>query len=88
LIDSLSISASKKQGRSGRNPDAGCVVWVGLSTGLTVPAGASALCGFTLWTPGGLPFDVFVDDLVAREALLFTDGFESGDTSAWSGVIP
>ena len=63
-------------------------VWVGLSTGLTVPAGASTLCGITLWTPGGLAFEVLVDDLVAREALLFTDGFESGDTSAWSGVIP
>jgi len=63
-------------------------VWVGLGTNLTVLDGASILCGLALQTPGGLPFEAFVDDLVARESLLFADGFESGDTSVWSGTIP
>ena len=53
-----------------------------------MPAGASVVCGVALQTPSVAPFEAFLDNLVARESLLIADGFESGDTSAWSSTIP
>jgi hypothetical protein len=60
---------------------------------IAVPAGAlSALCDFTLEPAGSDPsFDAFLDGLrlVGPEPLpIFADGFESGDTTAWSSTVP
>ncbi len=59
--------------------------------GATSPVGSvSALCSSTLLAPfGGPAFDAFLDQmLVADEAEIFSDNFESGDTTAWSGQVP
>ena len=61
-------------------------VWSVFQLGATSPVGSlSALCSSTLLAPfGGPAFDAFFDQLrVADEAEIFSDGFESGDTSAW-----
>ncbi|MEO1367344.1 MAG: hypothetical protein AAFX50_09220, partial [Acidobacteriota bacterium] len=51
-------------------------------------AGAeSALCGLDLELTAGAGFEAFVDRLEATSRL-FLDGFESGDTSAWSRTVP
>ncbi len=63
-------------------------VWVGLETDLNVPTGAGVFCGVALQTPGGLPFEAFLDDLRARDTFVFADGFESGDTLGWSSSVP
>lgn len=63
-------------------------VWRSLDVDLTVPAGASISCGVAFETPGGLPFEAFLDHLVAQESPLFADGFEAGDTSGWSNSVP
>ena len=56
----------------------------------TVPsASVSALCSFDLRTDTGESFNAYLDD-VRNDCsdTLFTDGFESGDTSAWSTTNP
>jgi hypothetical protein len=51
----------------------------------------SGVCQLTLRNPAGLPYSANADDL-SMDALftmiLFQDGFESGDTSAWSVTVP
>ncbi len=63
--------------------------FIPLETDFTSPASTrSALCtiGFD---PAATGVDGFVDSLVLPGTpLIFADGFESGDTSAWSVVVP
>lgn len=49
----------------------------------------SALCSFDLHTPAGDDFEANLDSLsfIGRQEI-FTDGFESGNTSAWSLTTP
>ncbi len=65
-------------------------VWVGLLDSFDPPpAAGSALCTFEILALAGESFDAFLDDVVVRPStLIFFDGFESGDTSAWSGSVP
>ena len=63
-------------------------VWDSFEALVAVPTGASVMCGVALQTPGGLPFEAFLDDLRAQDSPLFADGFESGDTSSWSSSRP
>ena len=64
--------------------------FLALADGFTAPAGAtSGTCGVDAEAPLGGAFDVFVDDLVlGADVEIFADGFESGDTTAWSAVAP
>jgi len=60
--------------------------FVAVGAGLIAPAGAaSALCAFTWNAPAGVTFDGWLDALSATGPI-FVDGFESGDTSAWSST--
>ncbi|MEM8961676.1 MAG: cadherin repeat domain-containing protein [Acidobacteriota bacterium] len=65
--------------------------WTDLELRLTDPAGvpASALCGVEIGPddPGQPAFDAFIDGLTLLGPL-FADGFESGDTSAWTTTVP
>ncbi|MEX1312185.1 MAG: hypothetical protein AB1Z65_17330, partial [Candidatus Sulfomarinibacteraceae bacterium] len=65
-------------------------VWVPYLSVPTVPAGASsALCGFRIATPSGQDFTAWLDDLfLDNGSTIFTDGFESGNTSAWTATAP
>jgi hypothetical protein len=49
--------------------------------------GSSARCRFGVVTSLGEDFTVWIDQLIVT-AQLFADGFESGDTSAWSLATP
>ncbi len=52
-------------------------------------AAASALCSFDIRTATGENFDLFLDQAILTcTQPIFSDGFESGDTSAWSSVVP
>jgi hypothetical protein len=57
---------------------------------LMIPHGVtSARCGFTFATPSGDDFTAWLDGLtLINQGPLFADGFESGDTSAWSTTEP
>ncbi|MCP4661284.1 MAG: DUF11 domain-containing protein, partial [bacterium] len=63
--------------------------WLDVSTTLGTPAGtrsASCAVGSVLHEPGDV-VTVFVDNVILiRETGIFADGFESGDTSAWSST--
>ena len=50
----------------------------------------SVLCSLAVRTAAGDDFFAYVDDamLSCSDQLLFTDGFESGDTTAWSSTQP
>ncbi|MEM1180961.1 MAG: DUF11 domain-containing protein [Acidobacteriota bacterium] len=64
--------------------------WLSFGTEFTTPAGAvSALCDFSAEGLGtDLAFDLYRDALFfGPNALIFTDGFESGDVSAWSSTV-
>ncbi|MDH3403864.1 MAG: DUF11 domain-containing protein [Acidobacteriota bacterium] len=67
-------------------------VWVPFAGGVVVPAAAaSTLCQATLRNAAGVPYEAFLDDLsldLLQSPLIFEDGFESGDTSAWSNTVP
>jgi len=52
------------------------------------PGTVSGLCGFAASLGIGADLDANVDDLFLGEATIFEDGFESGDTSAWSVTVP
>jgi len=53
------------------------------------PGAASGRCGLSFENPLGLPFTAYLDQLyLKRPAAIFADGFESGDTSAWSVTVP
>ena len=64
--------------------------WESVASTFTAPPGtASAFCGFELTTPGGEAFTAALDDLrLAEGDAIFTDGFESGDTTAWTLAVP
>lgn len=64
--------------------------WVELSHTVAVPAGsASARCKAELTDVIGSGFDAQVDQIrLLRDAEIFGDGFESGDTSAWAAQVP
>ena len=65
--------------------------WTPFTGEFTPPVGTvSALCSFETETLTASPmFDLFLDALFAGlSAEVFTDGFESGDTTAWSAVVP
>lgn len=49
---------------------------------------ASALCSVSVRIRPGRQSEVLVDDLVLQEMPIFSDGFESGDTSTWSSTAP
>ncbi len=64
--------------------------WLDLAVEFEAPAGAgSALVSFTVEGGDATAFDVFYDVLFFGDSgLLFADGFESGDVSAWSSSMP
>lgn len=63
--------------------------WVPLAGALSIPdMAASALCAFQFDSATGEVFDARLDDTVLDTSGIFTDGFESGDTSAWSSTEP
>jgi hypothetical protein len=51
-----------------------------------VPGARSAVCRFELLSPGAETFDAYLDGLFLRIPSIFSDGFESGDTTAWSSA--
>ena len=63
--------------------------WQLLEHPTTSPSDAvSALCSIDLLTATGEDFNVFFDAMsLSCLNLLFEDGFESGDTSAWSDTV-
>ena len=68
--------------------------WEVIAGEVVAPVGAlSALCDFTVQPAGTDPnFDLYLDALSLRTEglsdIIFIDGFESGDTSAWSSTQP
>lgn len=66
--------------------------WVGFESEIvSPPAASSALCQATLRSVAAAPFEAHLDSLYLRalvSTLIFQDGFESGDTSAWSATVP
>jgi len=60
-------------------------VWLTLTTHVTPPPTAvSGRCRFRLEAPSTADFDAFLDQAVLTGPdLIFADGFETGDTSAW-----
>ncbi len=63
--------------------------WLSVGGQFTAPvSAASALCIFQYTSSTGQAFDAFLDDTVLGGSLIFADGFESGDTSAWSASVP
>ena len=68
------------------------LVWTPFANELVVLDGInSGFCQLTLRNTGGQEYSANADDL-SMDALftmiLFKDGFESGDTSAWSTTVP
>ncbi|MCG8456255.1 MAG: hypothetical protein MI919_08230 [Holophagales bacterium] len=66
-------------------------VWQPLEASLALPPGVrSGLCAFTLepMLPTLPTFDLGLDALFIGDSLIFRDGFESGNTSAWTQSIP
>jgi uncharacterized repeat protein (TIGR01451 family) len=62
--------------------------FVAVGAELTAPAGTgSGLCAATWQFPAGSIADTWLDALSLRSKI-FADGFESGDTSAWSVTVP
>ncbi len=63
-----------------------------VSTGITVPAGASSgLCAFAIESldGGDASLELALDRVfMGAEFTIFTDGFETGDTTKWSAVLP
>jgi hypothetical protein len=67
----------------------GTVDWQPLGLAATVPGGgASTRCTLMVQAVAGVTFEAWLDQAVLTgPALLFADGFESGDTSAWSAAV-
>jgi hypothetical protein len=63
--------------------------WQSLTLGATAPAGSvSALCSLLLDAAAGVAFDGYLDRaILTGPGLIFADGFESGDVSAWSSAV-
>jgi uncharacterized repeat protein (TIGR01451 family) len=64
--------------------------WLTIGAQLARPVGAvAARCDFSFETPTAESFDGWLDATrFAGTGGLFSDGFESGDTSAWSATVP
>jgi uncharacterized repeat protein (TIGR01451 family) len=64
--------------------------WLTVGAQLARPVGAvAARCDFSFETPTAESFDGWLDATrFAGTGGLFSDGFESGDTSAWSAAVP
>jgi uncharacterized repeat protein (TIGR01451 family) len=69
--------------------------WLAYLSSLLSPAGvASASCELAIVPASGSQSDVLMDGLffgaeeLSPGELIFTDGFESGDVSAWSATVP
>jgi hypothetical protein len=60
-----------------------------MSETITPPAGAlSARCKLRFETPTAAAFDAWLDRVILTgPELIFADGFESGDFSAWSSCV-
>jgi uncharacterized repeat protein (TIGR01451 family) len=67
-------------------------VWVPFVGGVLVPETiGSTLCQATLHNGAGAAYEAFLDDLsldLLQSPIIFEDGFESGDTTAWSNTVP
>ena len=62
--------------------------WDNVSAETTSPStAASALCGIEAIGNTGADIAFYLDDL-RTQGPIFADGFESGDTSAWSRTVP
>ena len=64
--------------------------WIPLSLAFISPAGSSSeLCSVDLITPTAESFDARLDQVeVNGDTGIFSDGFETGDLSAWSATVP
>jgi len=64
--------------------------WIPIAAQLSRPAGAlAARCDFKFETPTAASFDAYLDATRLRAAgALFSDGFETGNSSAWSATVP
>jgi uncharacterized repeat protein (TIGR01451 family) len=63
--------------------------WLPLALTVPTPPGAvSARCRLRIANPQMEPLDGFLDELGFGGNVIFVDGFESGDTSAWSVTVP
>lgn len=67
-------------------------IWVPFGNQILVPlAASSTLCQATIRTTKATPFEALLDDLsldIVSSPVIFQDGFESGDTSAWPVTVP
>ncbi|NJL29245.1 MAG: hypothetical protein HC897_15875, partial [Thermoanaerobaculia bacterium] len=62
-------------------------VWVQLGFVFQTPAGTvSGMCGVAVQPGVSIGFDAFLDDVFLGNGDIFADGFESGDTAAWSAT--
>lgn len=62
--------------------------WIAIQEQLVSPAGsASMLCSVDLLTAGGAGFEARLDQLRLSDGVIFADGFEGGDTAAWSASV-
>jgi hypothetical protein len=63
--------------------------WLPIGLAVTErPGRQSVLCSFKVDVPGGDDFTLRLDSAVLEAAaLIFADGFESGDTSTWSATV-
>ncbi len=63
-------------------------LWEPMQGILAAPAEADSLrCTYDIRSPSGAPFEVFIDSSNLTTTPLFADGFESGNTAAWSGGV-
>jgi uncharacterized repeat protein (TIGR01451 family) len=65
--------------------------WLSLASDLATPAGTESVrCDFSVEAVGtSSDFDLYIDGLyVGSGSVIFADGFESGNVSAWSSSIP
>ena len=64
--------------------------WLTIAAQIARPAGAvAARCDFSFETASGASFDGWLDaTLFVATGAIFSDGFESGDTTAWSATAP
>jgi uncharacterized repeat protein (TIGR01451 family) len=54
----------------------------------TPAAAVSASCRFEVESPFGDPFEAYLDHAFLGGSEIFSDGFETGDTSRWSVTVP
>ncbi len=65
-------------------------LWLAVQHAAIAPTGAvSAMCRSVLETADGSVFDAWIDQLAMQDTtIVFADGFESGNTTAWSTQAP